>query len=327
MKRDLPAYVYRKGKKGYLYYCRRGAKPVRMYQQPGTAEFAAEYAMLLRGRNLTPKRTVKKLIDSYMASPKWAKLAANTRKSYGQSAAYFADVMGHIDPATLKRVHVNEMRDALADTPTTANRRVGFLSTLFEHGIDIGWLKENPAKGVSSLEGKRQQREPWPVEMIDAFRNAADGRTLLMFELLLGTGQRIKDVLAMQWNHIEDDGIQVRQGKTKRALWVPFTARLKAVLADVPRTSLYIVSQANGRPVSYQLAWKDIMAVRKQISAERWDIHGLRHSAASEIASIPGMTAEHVQAITGHSETSMVRLYAGAAHQKARAQEAQKGRK
>ena len=44
-------------------------------------------------------------------------------------------------------------------------------------------------------------------------------------------------------------------------------------------------------------------------------------------AALPGMTADHVRAITGHSAVDMVRLYSGKAMQKARAKEAQDGRK
>ena len=328
-KKELPKYVYAKGRKGYPYYCRRGQKPQRMYSTPGTPEFAAEYAMLLRGREPTPAKTMKGLIASYMASDRWPALAPNTRRGYMRHFRYFEEVMGDVDPRTLRRIHINEMRDSLSDTPTDANRKVGALSTLMEHAIDKGWIPkdQNPAHGVRRLEGSRAPRQPWPQDMIEAFREAADDRTRLIFELLLGTGQRIGDVLAMQWGHIEDDGINVRQSKTKASLWVPFTPSLRAALAKTPRRGLHIVTQDNGRPVSYQLAHRDIMDVRKAIGAEAWDIHSLRHSAASEIAALPGMTAEHVMAVTGHSAVSMVRLYAGPAQQKARAREAQKGRK
>lgn len=61
--------------------------------------------------------------------------------------------------------------------------------------------------------------------------------------------------------------------------------------------------------------------------AQDYPPHSLRHAAASEIAAIPGMTEEHVKAITGHTSSQMVRLYAGPAGQKARAIEAQRGRK
>jgi integrase len=117
------------------------------------------------------------------------------------------------------------------------------------------------------------------------------------------------------------------QAKTKTAIYIPLTARLRRSLADAPRKGLFIVCQDNGLRVGYNLAWKDIMAVRRAIGAEAYDIHALRHYAASQIAALPGMTADHVRAITGHSAGAMVRLYAGKAMQRARAKEAQEGRK
>lgn len=330
MKRNLPAYVYPKGRKGYLYFCRRGAKPIRMFCKPGTADFAAEYARLMKGNLATPNRSIKKLIDHYLSSSKWANLKPNTKKSYRRHFTYFEEVIGNIDPATLRRVHVLEMRDALADKPTDASRKVGTLSVLMEHAIDIDWIKRsngNPTRGVAKLKGLRPPREPWPPAMIEAFRKAADPRTLLIFEMLIGTGQRIGDVLAMEWAHVGADGISVTQDKTDARVSIPLTDRLVDALEVAPRRGTHIVTQDNGKPVGYNLAWRDVMEVRRTIGAEAWDIHSLRHTAASEIASLPGMTTEHIQAITGHSSDQMARLYAGIASQKARAKEAQNARR
>lgn len=326
MKRGLPSYCYRKGRKGLIYFIRPGIC-ARIHSAPGTAEFAAEYARLMKGRLPVPVRTIGKLVAQYRKSPLWAKLSHNTRRSYERSLNYFVDVAGNIDPATLKRVHINDMRDALADKPTDANRKIGALSVLFEFGMDIGWLKANPVKGVRRLEPTGRVRQAWPVEMIEAFRATATGRTLLLFELLLGTGQRVGDVLALRWSDSDGDGFTVVQGKTKTRLYIPYTDRLRAALATAPRTGLFIVCQDNGLRVSYQKAWKDIMEVRTKIGAEAYDIHGLRYAAASEIAAIPGMSNEHIMAITGHRNHAMVHRYAGAMVQKTRAAEAQKERK
>lgn len=326
MKRGLPAYVYPRCNGRYLYFIRPGIC-VRIKSKPGTPDFAVEYAKLMKGRAIVPKQTIGKLIAHYMASPKWGKLSLNTRKSYERHLTYFAEVAGNIDPATLRRVHINQMRDALADKPTDANRKISTLSVLLEHGIDIGWLTSNPAKGAHKLEPTGRVRVPWPVEMIEAFREAADQRTLLLFELLIGTGQRINDVLSLKWSDLKDDAFDIVQHKTKHRLYIPLTDRLREVLSRQSRKSLFIVAQDNGLRLSYNMAWKDFMRIRRKIGAEAYDIHGLRHTAASEIASIPGMTADHVRAITGHSDAAMVRLYAGPAMQKARALEAQHARK
>lgn len=324
VKRDLPKHVYRKGRKGYVYFV-RGNICERIHSEPGTNAFWSEYNAILNGGiTRTPRRTIKKLIANYTESHKWQKLAKNTQKSYRQAFRYFEDKIALVDPASIRRRHVIEMRDALSATPTTANRRVSILSTLMEHAIDIDWIERNPAKGIRILPGTRT-RHPWPPELVEAFRANADGMALLLFEMLIGTGQRIGDVLAMQWGHIEDGGIKVRQGKTKAELWIPFTARLSDALADAPRRGLYIITQSDGRPVSYQLAWKWIKVVRDQIGAQEYDIHALRHTAASELAAL-GLDDDHIMALTGHASAGMVRLYAGKAAQKVRAKAAQERR-
>lgn len=327
-KKDLPAYCYRKGRARYVYFCKRGQRAIRIINEPGTPEFAAEYARLLRyDYSQAPKQNIGKLIDYVKSTDWWRKLAQNTKKSYVRHFDYFKETMGAIDPKTIQRQHVIAMRDANAEKPTDATRKVRCLSVLLEKGIDIGWLTHNPAKGVAGLKSTRPKRTPWPQDMIEAFRAEADERTRLIFEMLLGTGQRIGDVLAMQWGHVTADGISVAQEKTGARLLIPPTATLAKILDQTPRRGLFIITQDNGRPVGYNLAWKDFMQVRRAIGAEAWDMHSLRYAAASEIATLPGMTDAHVMAVTGHSAAAMVRLYAGAAMQRKRAQEAQKGRK
>lgn len=320
MRKDLPAYTFRSG--GRIYF-RKAGRRGRIYATPGTPEFAAEYALLLKGRRPAPTKTIAGLIHAYRESDRWQQLAPNTRKSYARHFAYFQEKLGGKDPARLRPVHIYDMRDALKDTPTDASRKVGALKTLLTFAVSIGWIDRNPAIGIGSLRGKRPERQPWPQDLIEKFRATADDTTRLIFELLLGTGQRIGDVLAMQWGHIEGDGINVRQGKTGARLYVPFTATLRQQIAAAPRRGLHIVTQANGKPVAYNTAWKWIMTVRTEIGAEGFDIHSLRYTAASEIASLPGMTPEHVKAITGHATAAMVYRYAGDALQKAKAMEAQ----
>ena len=166
----------------------------------------------------------------------------------------------------------------------------------------------------------------WPVDLIETYRQKADGRALLIFELCLGTGQRIGDVRKMRWSDIEEGGINVRQGKTGKDLWIPFTSQLAAVLDQTPRTGLFILSQSDSQPVSYLAAAFAVMKVRKEIGAQEYDIHALRHTTASELAAL-GLSDDLIMAITGHTSRASVVRYAGAARQKARAQVAQDARR
>lgn len=326
VRRHLPKYVMRVGK--YLYF-RKDGRLERLPDDPASTEFAREYARLRSGHIIgTSKRTVKALIGHYMQSPKWAKLKPATKDSYRRSFRYFEDRIGAYDVQTIRPAHIYDMQATLTDKPTTANRHLAALSVLMNFAMTkLEWITRNPCQRIEKMQTKNPPRRPWPHDMIDAARAKADPGTLLVFELLLGTGQRVGDVLKMQWGHISDGGITVKQGKTGAEIFVPFTARLQAVLDATPKRGLYIITNRSGGALSYNVAWQRIMKLRKAIGADAYDIHALRHSAASEIASIPGMTSEHVQAITGHTSAAMVRLYAGPAQQKARAKEAQKQRK
>lgn len=328
MKRTLPAHVYRKPKG--LYFQRRGWKTVRFTAEPGTKEFALEYAAILNGALVAPQtaigRTFAALIQSYHASPRYSGLAPRTARDYDKILLWIREKLGTLTVSDMQRKDVIRARDANASTVRFANYIVQVLRILFEHAIDQGWREDNPAKGVSLLKSGAPPREAWPQEMIDAYRAKATGRALLIFELALGTGQRIGDVLKMRWSDIDGDGINVTQGKTGARLWVPFTPHLRTVLASTPKLGVTICAWGRGKPSSYRGAADLVMAVRRNIGAEAFDIHGLRYSAATELAAA-GCSDELIAAVTGHATGAMVRKYAGSARQKVRAIEAQGRRK
>lgn len=255
MKRNLPKYVYPKGKKGYLYFTRNG-RTTRMVEQPGTDAFFLEYARLLNGAPPVPRgKTWQSLIAAYKSSPKYTEKAKRTRSDYDKILSFIIDKMGQMDPVKMRRKDVIRIRDANAETKRFANYCVQIIGILQEYAIDIGWRDEgtNPAKGVSLLKSE-STREPWPQEMVEAYRAKATGRALLLFELMIGTGQRIGDVLQMQWGMIENDAIVLRQNKTGKSLYIPFTHRLRSLLAETPREALFIVPGKDGKPLSYRAA-------------------------------------------------------------------------
>ncbi|MCL4068756.1 tyrosine-type recombinase/integrase [Pseudomonas sp. GX19020] len=97
-------------------------------------------------------------------------------------------------------------------------------------------------------------------------------------------------------------------------------------MATTDKIGVTICAWGRGKPTSYRGAADLITAVRREIGAEAFDIHGLRYSAAAELAAV-GCSDELIAAVTGHATGAMVRKYAGAARQKVRAIGAQKLRK
>lgn len=331
MKRDLPAYCYsrQRGGKTYIYYERQG-QSVRIHAEPGTPEFATTYARLLNGVQAMPaKRSFAALVRSYHASKRYRDLAPRTAKDYDKVTQWVTAKLGPLPVADMQRKDVIRAQMANAQTQRFANYIVQVLRVLMEHAIDIGWRASgtNPAMGVKLLKSDRPDRQPWPDSLVAAYRATATGRALLIFELCVGTGQRIGDVLRMRWDDIDGGGIAVQQGKTGAKMWIPITPRLRAVLDATPKVGMTICAWGkNGKRTSYRGAADMVMDVRRAIGAEAYDLHSLRYTTAAELGAA-GCSTDLIKAVTGHKTTAMVEKYAGAAMQKARAKLAQDTRK
>jgi len=326
MKRALPPYVY--DKKGVLYFQRRGHDTVKIAFDRNSPEFHAEYARLLAGERpiYSGPRTFKALVNEYRHSPRYKSLAPRTVADYEGVLEWVTAKLGALPVAAMQRKDVIRAQSVNADRQRFANYIVQVLRILFEYSIDLGWRKDNPAKGVHLLKSTKPPREAWPQDKVDAFRAVATGRALLVFELCVGLGQRIGDVIKMQWADIQDGAVVITQGKTGKRLHVPITRRLRAVLDATPRHGKTICAWGkHGRPITYKTAQAAVMDVRIKIDALPYDIHGLRYTTAAELAEA-GCDDGLIASITGHDTLAMVAKYAGPARQKARAKQAQESR-
>ena len=336
--RDLPSYIHRRKRDGKLFFRKRyGAKIVEI---PLQTQFPAgdpvpfalhqeRERMLNAPTPVAEGKTVTHVIERYERSDDFANLAARTKADYRQHLHFLQDKIGHLQPKAIERHHVIKWRDTWAKkSPHNANYRLRILKIVMERAIDFGLLPTggNRAKGVSEVKYEKKKRMPWPTEMIDAARENAEPRTRLLFELLLGTGQRIGDVLKMKWSDFDGEAISVRQGKTKANLWIPAPHMLLQALGSAQRSSAFILTnQAQTGPWSYRGAADGMMKLRRQIGAEAYDIHSLRYTATAELARV-GLDDDLIMAITGHKTHRMVQLYAGAERQKLRAKAANAAR-
>ncbi|MGS4945568.1 tyrosine-type recombinase/integrase [Meridianimarinicoccus sp. RP-17] len=332
--RDYPG-TYRKGSTWYFRY--RGHYCGKLPGRKGSPEFVAamrqHQARIDAGHTPKPqKRTIRKLITSYRKA-ELPKRAPRTQKDYLRVLEYLEAKAGDQPVTAVERRHVIAMRDAQSSVKF-ARDCIAVMSVLMEHAIDIGWRASgsNPAKGVKKPKTPDEDalnREPWPADMLTAYRAEAPlgTRERLVMELCIGTGQRIGDVLKMRWSDIEDGAIRVKQNKTKKRLLVPPTRLLTEALAATRRRSVFMLTnhKATG-PWSYRGASAAIFKVREKIGAARggMDIHAWRHNAASELWLL-GCTVDEIGAITGMSPP-MVRHYTATVTQIEAARRAQERR-
>ncbi len=330
-KKDLPKYVYED--RGYVRFIRRSrGQSVMMKEEPGSLEFWDHYKSLLSGREPIPtKRNFEALILSYYESDAFTKLKPRTKADYRKYISHIREIWGVKDPAKIETHHIYELHRANADHWRKANYLVQVMVVLMNHARLIGFVKKehgNPAKGIPLFKQKSKGWEPWPDDVRAEFEAVASPRALLVYELCIGLGQRIGDLLKIRWDFIKDGFYDFTQGKTDKPMWIPLTERLQAHLATVEKKGLTIITDKVGRPVSYRTIaqeMREIKAKMKHPEAAKYVTHGLRKNATIELY-LAGCDDEMVKAVTGHSGVEMLKKYGGEFRQKELAIKAQDAR-
>lgn len=308
----------------------------RIFAPEGTADFDREYWEIMTGKRVAAKTSWAALMDDYRKSDRCLSLKPRTRADYDKVLAYLRDAIGNREVKDMTRAHVITAQKANAHRTRFANYIVQVLVVLCEHAIDLGWITQNPAKGVRSLKTPDERRKdhlPWPDWAVEKFRADATPLARLIFEIGVGTVQRPGDWPRFTWADYDGDALAVTQGKTGVRLHIPCTAHLrvaldaaKAALGATPIGARPILITRDGTPISYRYMADLMLKERKRLGLEAYDLHALRYRGIMELA-WAGCTDDEIAAYSGHKTTAMIAKYAGEARQTMRARQAREKRK
>ena len=84
------------------------------------------------------------LFQSYERSPAFGDLKPTSQAYYEKAYINIEWLLGNVDIADIRRTHVIQMRDVMADTPGVANRSVSILSVMLTHAMDLDLIPHNP---------------------------------------------------------------------------------------------------------------------------------------------------------------------------------------
>ena len=240
-----------------------------------------------------------------------------------------------------KRIH-KRVNDALqwvetgpVGLPATADKWRATLNAVFTWGMEKGLVKTNPAAGISAVfDAKGAQRTNYLRgdellrfwKALEADRDA-DTRDALL--LLLYTGQRRGNVLAMRWNDLDlEHGLWTlgaADTKQRRAQSTPLTAQARTILQRrhddagtewvFAATRVSRIKAGDAAEVDRKLgpmsearlrdAWARICTAA-ELSDMR--IHDVRHTAGSWLARLGANEAVRQKAL-GHQTPAMAARY------------------
>jgi integrase len=251
-------------------------------------------------------------IEKYLAHAQFVSKAATTKDNYRRALDNIKRRVGGAMLADVTPRGIRILRDQIAAerATTAADLAVKMISLLWQFAgefcdLDLG---ANPARGIAKVHAGGDGHQPWPQDVLDRFGDGAPAHLRLAFLMLLFTGQRIGDVVAMQWGHFDGERIAVKQEKTDTRLWIPVEGKLLAALQETPRVNGHMLNGTRGKPMGKDWLSDLIKARLAEIGAPQYVPHGLRKNAIVALAEA-GCSDHEIMAVSGHRDLSMVQLY------------------
>ncbi|WP_158590831.1 tyrosine-type recombinase/integrase [Acutalibacter sp. 1XD8-33] len=223
----------------------------------------------------------------------------------------------------IRPVHVRQVMQSVADKSESLQGKVLVtMRQLFTTARQNGLMQGDPTEGIKITPHARPKKKEYlTLEEQDALIAAlesADPRARCFVGLCLYCGLRREEALGLQWGDIQGDKLTVNRAvtflnnqpdpiqelKSKSAhRTLPVPQRLLDLLAAVPRTSLYIITCADGEimtRIGFRRMWDKV----KRVSPCEVRPHQLRHSYCSNLYRA-GIDLKTAQYLMGHATIQM----------------------
>jgi integrase len=287
--------------------------------------------------------TVEKLVELFLDEHVRPKRKARTASGYSAVLkSYLAPKFGK---RAADRVTSNEMAQmhlSLKGSPYQANRMLAIVASMYGFAARRGIVPKgfNPAAGVERFRESSRERYlgadelrrlgealrlaetvglPWKKEagkprskhspLEENQRTVFAPEVVLAFRLLLFTGARLREILNLEWRHIDLDRglILLPDSKTGRKTIV-MSAPVLDLLRDRTRTGDFVIPGIDAsRPRSdLKKPWR---AIQRHAGLSGVRLHDLRHTFAS-IGAGASLGLPIVGKLLGHSQPATTARYA-----------------
>jgi Phage integrase family. len=263
------------------------------------------------------------LIEDFRGSAEFKNVeSSETVSNYLRYLDMIGEKHGHRLVKQVRPAHVYKMRDTMAETPGKANNWLTVFRLLMGHACKIDWIAHNPAAGIKAL--AIGEYEPWPADLLRVAFEVATPMTRMLVATALCSGQRNSDIIRMQYGWIQDDIMSFEQQKTGVPVSIPLHPLWKEELARLPRRSVTLVYDRQGKPfgttgavqsriralMAHEAVQEVIadMVARETVKPDTdFVLHGLRKNACCYLLEL-GLSDNQIGSMLGMSP-KMVRHY------------------
>jgi integrase len=250
------------------------------------------------------------------------------------------DVLGTMSVDEVRPRHIQAFLDCLASKPSSQRNARAALKRFEAWAILAEELPYAICTGTTLVKYQDHGHAPWTDEQITWAIDNLPPHFARAIILGANTGQRVSDLVRMQWSHITSyrgqSGIKVWQQKTRKKthpIWIPLTGELEAAMREWPKPAAlpdYILRKADGQPWTAKQLTNSFYSLRKRpdvkqqlrelgspLATHDAVMHGLRATAVVRLR-LAGLSEGDIASLVGMS-VPMVARYAREADQREKA--------
>lgn len=268
-------------------------------------------------KSSAPSITLREAISEYQSTLHYRSLRpatkANSEKSFLKLTHLMERPANSLTQSEMLGI-MNAQRPGMAYVFAT---RVG---AMLRHTLLMGHMNDNPLRGFK-LPASGEYR-PWTKGELKSFlRRTRVPAVRLAIQLAYYTGQRMGDVVSIEWSDVKADGsIHIVQQKTGNEVFAPISPALRRLLDAIPRTGATIVAREDGS--SYTVPTFRTAFRRERVRLRfpnDLHFHGIRKLVACELAE-GGASTEEIKAVGGWKTSRQVDHYTKAVRRRAMAE-------
>ncbi|MEN8193928.1 MAG: site-specific integrase [Bacteroidota bacterium] len=238
-----------------------------------------EHTLLFSLHELKKEITVNDAYDEFIETKK--KLAEKTKEYYEQSIRSLKEKYGNakVDKITNKEINnVIEGMEHLGEESKNTYKKG--MKTFFNYLMrEKYYFKKNPVEEVRSTGAKRIETiTDKELEKLLGYFKKRNMEHYDLVKLLVLSGFRISEAIALHWEDIKSDHIIVRNKKGKRNDFFPITAELRKHLSTIEKKGKKVFRYKEVSSVRY------LNSLISKKTNNKYSFHSLRKKFATEWA-------------------------------------------
>ena len=256
--------------------------------------------------------TLEQAAAKFIEDCKSRHLSVDTENKY---KLLFKELTAYFSNREVQHIKLDDLSTFRASwnvSPITALKKLERMKSFFKFCEDRKWIKSNPARLLKTPKTSFAPTLPfteeewdkilwateiYPIKGIYGEKSRQRIKTFVM--TLRYTGLRIRDVVRLKREHVQDWKVQLYTQKTGQAVYIPIPAKLERMLAEIP-TNGYFFWSGLGNEKSCVGDWQRSLRKLFKLAGVQGHAHMFRDTMAVDLLN-KGIPLETVAVILGNS--------------------------